>query len=442
MARRDWVDSRDRRNADMNSIDLCGRGASGLGGPTAAQLQGYLSLRSARVWNMAEQAQLHLETGLLELSELGSLGVLSAERIRYIVSTRRKFEFRLKRRGAMIEDFLSYIEKELSFDVELKDRLQAMALQGIDPLLASYFLKHVYVIYRRALAKFPGRVDVWLQFLQLAMSSGSAEVFARGSARALRLHPHAASLWCLCARFEFYSRGNVEAARKILQKALRFNQTAVELWDLLLTLEIAYAENALERQKILGVDNGDLDLKAYSEIILIVFDEALKARSPKTPPHETLQFLQSALRATSRLSSLPHTISDMLVERFGQDSDFLERLADCWMQLRTLEAVSKALTITEGRLAESPSAETLDSCARYLCDAARRPGVSESLELVRAIHSVLCQLIALARRQGIAEPCVLHWERQISKLDIVLSGGEEESLEPQPQSGGERKGTE
>ncbi len=274
---------------------------------------------------MAEQAQLHLEAGLLELSELGSLGILSAERMRYILSTRRKFEFRLKRRGAIMEDFLSYIEKELAFDVELKDRLQAMALQGIDPLLASYFLKHVYAIYRRALAKFPGRVDVWLQFLQLAMSSSSAEVFARGSARALRLHPHAVSLWCLCARFEFYSRGNVEAARKILQKALSFNQTSVELWDLLVSLEIAYAENALERQRILGVD---LDVKAYSEIILIAFDEALKALSSQIPSHEMLNFLQSVLRAASKLASLSGIISDMLVERFGQDSDFLKGLAD------------------------------------------------------------------------------------------------------------------
>ena len=61
---------------------------------------------------MADVVRSMMEEMIPELDDLEELGIFSSAEIKQIVKQRRKFEYGLRRRAPVLDDFLHYIEYE------------------------------------------------------------------------------------------------------------------------------------------------------------------------------------------------------------------------------------------------------------------------------------------------------------------------------------------
>ena len=79
---------------------------------------------------MADNVQKILERSIPELEDLQERGLFNEKEIRSITNKRRDYEYRLQRRGKTLEDFLRYIEYEISIDKLRLLRKQKKKLQN------------------------------------------------------------------------------------------------------------------------------------------------------------------------------------------------------------------------------------------------------------------------------------------------------------------------
>ena len=102
-----------------------------------------------------------------------------------MVRRRRDFEYKLKRRISQLEDYLRYIDYELSIEFKRRKRVQSLfeaAKVSAGPpsqqkqsqqqtaskkLSISDFagVRHIHYIFKRALRKFNGDISLWLTFI-------------------------------------------------------------------------------------------------------------------------------------------------------------------------------------------------------------------------------------------------------------------------------------
>lgn len=213
-----------------------------------------------------EQALLHLERGLPSLQELCDAGIFDETRIRQIIKDRHKYEARLKRRPALLEDFRAYIEHEKTLEMERRDRLVPLNLRNNQRSGQHLIVTHILAVYQRALAKFPGDTSLWMELLEYCQLEDRKAIFAKTMAKALQLHPRHVPFWIKAATHEWQYNGNMTAARTYFQKGLRLNADASELWVAFFTLECDFVTKLRERREALGLgDKAEEDLEAAKE---------------------------------------------------------------------------------------------------------------------------------------------------------------------------------
>ena len=204
---------------------------------------------------MADNVQKILERSIPELEDLQERGLFNEKEIRSITNKRRDYEYRLQRRGKTLEDFLRYIEYEISIDKLRLLRKQKKKLQK--NTLSDYSCtKRVQFIYDRALQRFQQNVSLWLKCIDHAISTKSGKRVGRLFPRALRLHPLNVSLWVKAAEWECNGNQSFSSARILLSRGLRLNKGNPTLFRELFELELSYASVILERRRVLGLDTG------------------------------------------------------------------------------------------------------------------------------------------------------------------------------------------
>jgi len=176
--------------------------------------------------------------------------------VRAIAAKRRDFEFLLRRRTARKSDFLRYITHELNLEELRRLRKNKAGLSKSTP--SDHAGKQlVHFIFERALRKFRGDLELWLQYLDYCCSTSSHKAHSRALAQALQLFPRTAGLWIRAASYEFFEHSSPPAARVLMQRGLRLNgQESALLWTQYFKLEVLYVNKLRGRRVALGLGEG------------------------------------------------------------------------------------------------------------------------------------------------------------------------------------------
>lgn len=118
---------------------------------------------------------------LPEVEDLERRGLFTREETRAVIQRRRELEYRLRRRAALLEDFQNYIhyEKQLEALRQLRKRglvrkLKKKKGQVWKPSLSDHAgVKRVFFLYNRATRKFPGNLELWIEYLDFCRASGA-----------------------------------------------------------------------------------------------------------------------------------------------------------------------------------------------------------------------------------------------------------------------------
>jgi U3 small nucleolar RNA-associated protein 6 len=91
-------------------------------------------------------------------------------------------------------------------------------------------VRRVHFVFERAVRKFKRDLSLWSAWLQFCRATHSYRRLSRVAARALQLHPMEPGLWMFAASWEFEARGDVPAARSLMQQGLRMCKQSPQLW--------------------------------------------------------------------------------------------------------------------------------------------------------------------------------------------------------------------
>ncbi|KAJ3389840.1 U3 snoRNP protein [Entophlyctis sp. JEL0112] len=230
---------------------------------------------------MAEQVRFHLEKMVPELEDLEARGVFSGPEIKEIVKRRTTLEYSIHRRISRRVDYLKYIEYEMNLERLRKKRKLRLGLDMKQPAkndkkdqtesdevpgqkhlgftLSDYSInQRINQLYQKALKRFPGDVDLWIQYFSWAKGLGASNVLGRSFARAIQLHPLNPTMYILAAQYEFQDNSNITSARVLMQRGIRLNKESTVLWHEYFKLELLWIEKIKQRRRILfGIQSAE-----------------------------------------------------------------------------------------------------------------------------------------------------------------------------------------
>lgn len=318
---------------------------------------------------MAEAVHFHIEQQLPELQDLLAKKIFDKEEVKEIVVKRTKFEYKLKRRISEKSDFTTYIQYEKELESLRRQRVDSLGIKGRHSTSDHSIRQHVYQLYKRAVSKFKGDVDLWLEYISYARETNGKTVLDRVFASALSLHPQVAPFWIGAAQWELEGKGNASAARVLLQKGVRAIPESVELWLAFFKFELDFASNLLARRQVLGIEDAASAhpvAAATSEhpaaaaaskhtvtaaaISLIVHRHSIQALPAKAELQEAFfalaqlypQFprllpgMEANLRSNSKTSADPAIMRLLLGLRLPADMDSGSQLADILKEFGTM----------------------------------------------------------------------------------------------------------
>lgn len=126
---------------------------------------------------MADTVHYHLERMLPELDDLEKRGLFTRSEIKEIVRKRRDFEYLLKRHSTLKQDYVRYIEYEKKLEALriLRKKGLVRDLKGTGEkwkhsLCDKASSMRIMLIYERALTRYKGDLNLWLQYLEYCRS--------------------------------------------------------------------------------------------------------------------------------------------------------------------------------------------------------------------------------------------------------------------------------
>ncbi|KAJ1969158.1 U3 snoRNP protein [Dispira parvispora] len=220
---------------------------------------------------MGDPVQIRIEETFLELDQYKLRGLFEPSEIKALVKRRTYFENLLFRQAPKKVDYLRYIEYELNLNALREKRAGRMVYKVVkrdDPkrrktqwsMLSSMsnpaFARHVALkrcetIFERALSRYMGDVNLWLQYLEELKRLKKHSLLAKTYSRAIRVHPTKPQLWLQAASYEYGEQGYVLGARALFQRGLRLNPTSTELWLEYFKMELLYAEKLCQRHELM-----------------------------------------------------------------------------------------------------------------------------------------------------------------------------------------------
>lgn len=198
---------------------------------------------------MSESVRYFLESRVPELEDLFKKGLFSKEEIKEIVSKRTKFEHKIKRRGAILEDFIAYIHYETELEKTRKQRYEMLNIRSKHTISDHSIVKYILSLYRRAVTKFRGNMTLWNDYISFTRDSNSDKAMPKVLASALQMHPEAVDIWIKAADWEFKHLNNPASARTLFLRGIRMNKESNTLWLAYFRMELDVA-NTLSAKKL------------------------------------------------------------------------------------------------------------------------------------------------------------------------------------------------
>ncbi|WIA08040.1 hypothetical protein OEZ85_007510 [Tetradesmus obliquus] len=204
---------------------------------------------------MADTVRYMMEEMIPELEDMVKQQYFSKQEVKQIVKRRQDFEYLLKRRSVLKEDFLRYIEYESKLEELRQHRRKGLDTRGKKKSLADYaIVRRIHFIFERAVRRFRSDLALWTAWLEFCRASSSNRRLGRVVGRALQVHPTEPGLWVYAAAWEFEANGNPGAARALMQQGLRMCRYSEKMWLDYFDMELMYVEKLVARRRILGLD--------------------------------------------------------------------------------------------------------------------------------------------------------------------------------------------
>ncbi|KAL9107134.1 MAG: hypothetical protein Q9227_007914 [Pyrenula ochraceoflavens] len=201
----------------------------------------------------SDKARFYLEQSVPELHNWEKKGLFSKEEIQGIIKRRSSFEHVVNSREARPYVYINYITYELN--VESLRRKRAKRLGVKSPSHAGQ--RRIYFLLDRATRKFPGDLDLWMQYVEYTRKQHAFKKVSQILTNALRLHPTKPDLWIYAAGFAMDENADMTEARSYMQRGLRFCQSSKTLWLEYAKLELMYINKIAARRRILGLDQAN-----------------------------------------------------------------------------------------------------------------------------------------------------------------------------------------
>lgn len=206
---------------------------------------------------MSESVRYFLESRVPELEDLFKKGLFSKDEIKEVVAKRTKFEHKIKRRGAILEDFLAYIQYETELEQTRKQRYEMLNIRSKHSVSDHSIVKYILSLYRRAVTKFRGNMTLWDQYINFARESKSDKSLPKILASALQLHPESVDIWIKAANWELKHLNNPASARALFLRGIRINKESKLLWFEYFRMELEVANTLAEKKLELSEKNDE-----------------------------------------------------------------------------------------------------------------------------------------------------------------------------------------
>ncbi|GFR40073.1 hypothetical protein Agub_g616 [Astrephomene gubernaculifera] len=204
---------------------------------------------------MADTVQYLMEQMIPELEDLEQKGYFSRAEIKKIVQKRQNFEYLLKRRAALKEDFYRYIEFEAKLEELRQIRKQKLGIKGKKSLAEVAIVRRIHFIFERAGRKFRSDLGLWMRWIEVCKQYKSTKQLSKVITKALQRHSTVSELWIEAARWEFDQNNDISAARTLMQQGIRMCKQDEAIWVAYYRLELLYALKLRVRRKVLGLDD-------------------------------------------------------------------------------------------------------------------------------------------------------------------------------------------
>lgn len=265
---------------------------------------------------MADRARYFLEQSLPELLDLQEKKIFTTTEIKAITRQRITFEEALARKVLRKADFLRYAEYEINLEALRVQRVKRLQIKGKKSISDWAGPRRIFFIFERALRRFQGDVDLWLQYIEYAKRQKSNSKLGQAYTAVLQLHPTNPTLWSLASQHEAQWNGNMTAARRLMQRGLRLNQSEPKLWIDYLQLEVDYLDKIYARRRVLGLDGARSDKDDDEE--LKGFDALSQPASVLTgtgaEDHDSTNDSSSALIDDVKMSTLSTTSTNLALQ--------------------------------------------------------------------------------------------------------------------------------
>lgn len=277
---------------------------------------------------MAEFVNERIEEMLPELEQMERVKLFSKEEIRQITNKRKIYEYKLRRKQKVKEDYLQYIQYETNLLALVKKRRERTGYSFKKLEIDVAIVQRIHKLFRIALSRFPEDVRLWLTYIAFARQRRENTVVSKQYTKMLQVHNKKPELWIVAAKWEFEANNNPDTARSLIQRGLRFNEMSRKLWREYYRLELLYAEKMRRRSEMLGdtlkEEDTVSDAVLQGQIANVVYVNAMQ-----TIPDD-VDFLISFLPICQKFDftqKQEETICEVLRERYSEQPKAWDALA-------------------------------------------------------------------------------------------------------------------
>lgn len=220
---------------------------------------------------------------------------------------------------------MRYIEFEKNVDALRRKRIKRLGVRS-----TGSGQKTIYFLYNRGVRKFPGDIDLWMQYIDFARKEKSYKKLSEIFTSVVRLHPTKPELWIYAAQYFMDTQADVTNARSYMQRGLRFCKSSKMLWLEYAKLETIYIGKIAGRRKILGLDI-DRTSKAVEDDhdadMLALPDVTAEDINPSLGKDDAVDevALQNLASAPVLTGAIPIAIFDSAMKQFQDDPNLAEQ---------------------------------------------------------------------------------------------------------------------
>ncbi|CAG9087109.1 unnamed protein product [Plutella xylostella] len=193
---------------------------------------------------MAEFVNQRIEDMINELEQMRRTGMYNDDEIREIARKRKEFEYKIQRRVKSKEDFVHYIEYELTMLEDISLRRRQANLSELKKDIEYAIAKRVNKVFKQFIYRFQNDIEIYFQYIKFCRGVGFESTISGIIGQMLQMYGDKPKMWQLASKWESEEQRNLPAARDFLLKGLHRHPDAEVLYLDLFKIELILANNS------------------------------------------------------------------------------------------------------------------------------------------------------------------------------------------------------